>query len=96
MDIFISALAYIDYTTILVVVGAFIWFICWSNSGLTSTMAICFNEFLLSFLIQFPALALMISVGASSIFYGDISRALLNIPGTPASAAYTNDAHTFG
>ncbi len=36
----------------------------------------------------------MISVGASSIFAGDIPGALLNIPGTPASAAYTNDAHT--
>ncbi|MDU8924806.1 tripartite tricarboxylate transporter permease [Pasteurellaceae bacterium LIM206] len=40
-----------------------------------------------------PALALMISVGASSIYAGDIPGALLHIPGTPASAAYVDDSY---
>ena len=57
-------------------------------------MAISFNGAFTFFLDPIPALALMISVGASSIFAGDIPGALLNIPGTPASATYTNDAHT--
>ena len=95
MDIFISALAYIDYTTILVVVGACLFgLFVGAIPGLTSTMAIALMVPFTFFLDPIPALALMISVGASSIFAGDIPGALLNIPGTPASAAYTNDANT--
>ncbi|EMH1103591.1 tripartite tricarboxylate transporter permease [Proteus mirabilis] len=95
MDIFISALAYIDYTTILVVIGACLFgLFVGAIPGLTSTMAIALMVPFTFFLDPIPALALMISVGASSIFAGDIPGALLNIPGTPASAAYTNDAHT--
>lgn len=54
MDIFISALAYIDYTTILVVVGACLFgLFVGAIPGLTSTMAIALMVPLLSFLIQF-------------------------------------------
>ncbi|NBN76296.1 tripartite tricarboxylate transporter permease [Proteus sp. G2615] len=95
MDILINALAYIDYTTVLVVIGACLFgLFVGAIPGLTSTMAIALMVPFTFFLEPIPALALMISVGASSIFAGDIPGALLNIPGTPASAAYTNDAHS--
>lgn len=45
------------------------------------------------FLDPISALALMIAVGASSIYAGDIPGALLRIPGTPASAAYVADSN---
>jgi len=94
MDILISALAYLDYTTFLVIIGACLFgLFVGAIPGLTSTMAIALMVPFTFFLDPIPALALMISLGASSIFAGDIPGALLNIPGTPASAAYTNDAH---
>jgi len=42
-----------------------------------------------------PALAAIVTMEACAIFAGDIPSALLRIPGTPASAAYTEDAFSF-
>src|SRR3546814_14308604 len=39
-----------------------------------------------------PAIAAIVSCTAMAIFAGDIPGALLRIPGTPASAAYTDEA----
>ncbi|WED24031.1 tripartite tricarboxylate transporter permease [Vibrio sp. JC009] len=95
METFLSALAYIDISTILVVIvaGLFGLFVG-AIPGLTATMAIALMVPFTFFLDPIPALAVMISVSASSIFAGDIPGALLNIPGTPASAAYVSDANT--
>ncbi|MCV4726284.1 tripartite tricarboxylate transporter permease, partial [Escherichia coli] len=60
--------------------------------GLTATMAVALMVPFTFFLDPIPALALMIAVGASSIYAGDIPGALLRIPGTPASAAYVADS----
>ena len=40
-----------------------------------------------------PALAMVVSVSCMAIFAGDIPSALLRIPGTLASAAYTDEAY---
>jgi TctA family transporter len=45
------------------------------------------------FMPPVPAIAAIVSASAMAIFSGDIPGALLRIPGTPASAAYTDEAY---
>jgi putative tricarboxylic transport membrane protein len=45
------------------------------------------------FLPPLPAIACMVTVTAMAIFAGDVPGALLRIPGTPASAAYCDEAY---
>jgi TctA family transporter len=61
--------------------------------GLTATMAVALVIPITFFLDPLPALAAVMSLAAMAIFAGDLPGALLRIPGTPASAAYTEDAH---
>ncbi len=42
-----------------------------------------------------PAMAAVVTMEACAIFAGDIPNTLLRIPGTPASAAYADDAYAF-
>lgn len=94
MEAFYGALALIDASTILIVIIATLFgLFVGAIPGLTATMAIALMVPFTFFLDPIPALAVMIAVSASSIFAGDIPGALLNIPGTPASAAYVRDAH---
>ena len=44
------------------------------------------------FLPPLPAVACMVAATAMAIFAGDVPSALLRMPGTPASAAYTDEA----
>src|ERR671927_585166 len=46
------------------------------------------------FMPPVPAVAAIVSCTAMAIFAGDIPGALLRIPGTPASAAYTDEAYS--
>lgn len=61
--------------------------------GLTATMAVALVIPITFFLDPLPALAAVMSLSAMAIFAGDLPGALLRIPGTPASAAYVDDAH---
>ena len=45
------------------------------------------------FMPPVPAVAAIVTATAMAIFSGDIPGALLRIPGTPASAAYTDEAY---
>ena len=45
------------------------------------------------FMPPVPAFAMMVTCSAMAIFAGDIPGALLRIPGTPASAAYADEAY---
>jgi putative tricarboxylic transport membrane protein len=45
------------------------------------------------FMPPVPAVAAIVTASAMAIFAGDIPGALLRIPGTPASAAYTDEAY---
>jgi TctA family transporter len=45
------------------------------------------------FMAPVPAVAAIVTATAMAIFSGDIPGALLRIPGTPASAAYTDEAY---
>ena len=61
--------------------------------GLTATMGAALLVPISFFLDPLPAIGAVIAVATSAIFAGDLPGALLRIPGTPASAAYVDDAH---
>lgn len=61
--------------------------------GLTATMATALLVPLTFFMPPVPAVAAIVTATAMAIFSGDIPGALLRIPGTPASAAYANEAY---
>jgi putative tricarboxylic transport membrane protein len=64
-----------------------------SIPGLTATMAVALIVPLTFFLTDVQAIAAIVTTVTCSIFAGDIPAALVRIPGTPASAAYANDAY---
>jgi TctA family transporter len=61
--------------------------------GLTATMATALLVPITFYLSPIAAVATIIAASAMAIFAGDIPGALLRIPGTPASAAYTDEAY---
>ncbi|HWK67841.1 MAG TPA: tripartite tricarboxylate transporter permease [Rhizobiaceae bacterium] len=61
--------------------------------GLTATMAVALLVPVTFFMPALPAIAAIVSASAMAIFAGDIPSALLRIPGTPSSAAYTDAAY---
>lgn len=61
--------------------------------GLTATMATALLVPVTFFMDPIPALAAIATCTAMAIFAGDIPGALLRIPGTPASAAYADEAY---
>ncbi|MCC7547586.1 MAG: tripartite tricarboxylate transporter permease [Burkholderiales bacterium] len=61
--------------------------------GLTATMATALLVPVTFFMPSVPAVAAIVSCTAMAIFSGDIPGALLRMPGTPASAAYTDEAY---
>jgi TctA family transporter len=60
--------------------------------GLTALMAVALSVPFVIFMEPIPSIASIITISAMAIFAGDIPGALLRMPGTPASAAYTDDA----
>ncbi|GAB4190285.1 MAG: tripartite tricarboxylate transporter permease [Thalassobaculales bacterium] len=61
--------------------------------GLTATMATALLVPVTFFMPPVPALGAIVAATAMAIFAGDIPGALLRIPGTPASAAYTDESY---
>jgi putative tricarboxylic transport membrane protein len=61
--------------------------------GLTATMAVALLVPITFFMDPVPAVGAMVTCSAMAIFAGDIPGTLLRIPGTPASAAYTDEAY---
>lgn len=83
-----------DPTVLLVVLlaglyGVFIG----SIPGLTATMATALLVPFAFFLPPLPAIASIVAMSAMAIYAGDIPGALVRMPGTPASAAYVEDAY---
>ncbi|MEX0599027.1 MAG: tripartite tricarboxylate transporter permease [Rhodothermales bacterium] len=64
-----------------------------SMPGLTATMSVALFIPLTYWLDPIPALAGIVTMVACAIFAGDLPTTLLRIPGTPASAAYVDDAY---
>ncbi len=61
--------------------------------GLTATMATALLVPVTFFMDPVPAICAIVACTAMAICAGDIPGALLRIPGTPASAAYTDEAY---
>jgi TctA family transporter len=64
-----------------------------SIPGLSATMAVALLVPVTFFMPPLPAVACMVTVTAMAIFAGDVPGALLRMPGTPASAAYCDEAY---
>lgn len=64
-----------------------------SIPGLTATMATALLVPVTFFMDPVPAIAAIVTATAMAIFAGDIPGAMLRIPGTPASAAYVDEAY---
>ena len=64
-----------------------------SIPGLTATMAVALLVPITFFMDPVPSLAGIMAIAAMAIFAGDLPGAMLRIPGTPASAAYADEAY---
>lgn len=61
--------------------------------GLTATMAMALLVPVTFFLEPITAVGAMVACSAMAIFAGDVPGTLMRMPGTPASAAYTDEAY---
>src|SRR3989337_371808 len=61
--------------------------------GLTATMAAALLVPFTFFMDPLPSLVAIVTMSAMAIFAGDIPAALGRLPGTPSSAAYTDDSY---
>src|SRR5947208_12041133 len=64
-----------------------------SLPGLSATMATALLVPVTFYLSPIAAIATIVAASSMAIFSGDIPGCLLRIPGTPASAAYTDEAY---
>src|ERR671916_737503 len=71
----------------------FQWNVLGAIPGLTATMAIALLVPVTFFMDPVPAVGAMVACSAMAIFAGDIPATLLRMPGTPSSAAYTDEAY---
>src|SRR5512137_711916 len=83
-----------DLQTVAVMLGASLFgMIVGAIPGLTATMATALLVPVTFFMPPIPAIASIVTATAMAIFSGDIPGALMRIPGTPASAAYTDESY---
>src|SRR5258705_8587210 len=61
--------------------------------GLTATMATALLVPVTFFMAPIPAIAAIVTATAMAVFSGDLPGCLMRMPGTPASAAYTDDGY---
>ena len=93
-DIFAALALVFDAEVLLVILAAsFFGLFVGAVPGLTATMATALLVPVTFFMDPLPAVAAIVACTAMAITAGDIPGALLRIPGTPASAAYTDEAY---
>lgn len=80
------------YTLFVMVLASLYGLFVGAVPGLTATMATALLVPVTFFMAPVPAIAAIVTATAMAIFSGDIPGCLLRIPGTPASAAYTDEA----
>jgi TctA family transporter len=84
----------LDWNLILtVLLSAVFGIVVGSLPGLTATMATALLVPVTFFMPPVHALAAIVTATAMAIFAGDIPAAMLRMPGTPASAAYTDESY---
>lgn len=94
MENFVTALPLIfnPYVLTVILLSGLFGLFMGAIPGLSATMATALLVPITFFIPPVPALAAIVTATAMAIFAGDIPGALLRIPGTPASAAYTDEA----
>lgn len=86
-----------NFQTLLVILAAAIFGVfVGAIPGLSATMAVALLVPVTFAMEPTAAIAAIITTSAMAIFAGDIPGAYLNIPGTPASAAYVSDCAALG
>lgn len=95
MDAFLQGLTLVfNFQTLLVIAAAAIFGVfVGAVPGLTATMAVALLVPITFYMDPTPAIAAIVTTSAMAIFAGDIPGTYLNIPGTPASAAYVGESH---
>ena len=95
MDALVTAFGMVfDPGTVLVMLGASLFgLFVGAVPGLTATMATALLVPVTFFMPPIAAIAAIVTATAMAIFSGDIPGCLLRMPGTPASAAYTDEAY---
>ncbi|MGE3146467.1 MAG: tripartite tricarboxylate transporter permease [Pseudorhodoplanes sp.] len=95
MDAFIAAAALVfdPYVIWVILASAAFGMFVGAMPGLTATMATALLVPVTFFMPPVPALGAIVTATAMAIFAGDIPAAMLRIPGTPASAAYTDESY---
>ena len=87
------ALVFDPYVLLVILASSLFGLFVGCIPGLTATMATALLVPITFFMPPVPAVAAIVTCTAMAIFSGDIPGALLRIPGTPASAAYTDEAY---
>ena len=85
-------LVFQPYVLVVILLSALYGLFVGAIPGLTATMATALLVPVTFFMAPVPAVAAIVTATAMAIFSGDIPSALLRMPGTPASAAYTDEA----
>ncbi|MBA1275011.1 tripartite tricarboxylate transporter permease [Stutzerimonas azotifigens] len=95
MDVLSDALAQVLTWEVLLVmlVSALYGLLVGAIPGLTATLAVALMVPITFFMDPVPAIAAIVTMAAMAIFAGDLPAVLLRMPGTPASAAYTDQAY---
>ncbi len=95
MDAFLAAVSIVatPETLLVILLSSIFGLFVGAMPGLTATMAAALLVPITFYMDPVPAIAAIISCTAMAITAGDIPGALLRIPGTPASAAYVEDAY---
>lgn len=95
MDALLTAMGLVFQPQVLLVIlgSALFGLFVGAIPGLTATMATALLVPVTFFMPPVPAVAAIVTATAMAIFSGDIPSALLRMPGTPASAAYCDEAY---
>nr|WP_272210023.1 tripartite tricarboxylate transporter permease [Marinicella sp. W31]MDC2875875.1 tripartite tricarboxylate transporter permease [Marinicella sp. W31] len=94
-DTLLQALTIVLQTDVLlaILLGAVYGLFIGALPGLTATMSTALLVPITFYMAPVPAIALIVSSTAMAISAGDMPGTLLRIPGTPASAAYTDESY---
>jgi putative tricarboxylic transport membrane protein len=87
------ALVFDPYNMLVMLVASLFGLFVGAVPGLTATMATALLVPVTFFMAPIPAIAAIVTATAMAIFAGDIPGCLMRMPGTPASAAYTDEAY---
>jgi TctA family transporter len=87
------AMVFDPYNIVVMLVASLFGLFVGAVPGLTATMATALLVPVTFFMAPVPAIAAIVTATAMAIFSGDIPGCLMRMPGTPASAAYCDEAY---